>query len=1135
MRAVDPFLHRDVACKLLLDNVRIGTRMRQRFVEEAQITGQLEHPGIVPVHELGKDDKGNPYYTMKLIRGTSLKQVIREFHQLPLDHPGRRLLLTRLLNRFVDVCNTVAFAHKRGVLHRDLKPDNVMLGDFGETLVVDWGLAKVVGTQLIDDDAPTTSLDGTSLHTLVIPGDTSQSLSLLSGSLPPENDVSKVLSMPPSQRDDWTDTVQTDARSRGTDTRAGEILGTLKYMSPEQSEGRSAELDARADVYSLGAILTGSRTIKESKLKAMLKDIRQGNITPPREVAGWIPRPLEAVCLKALATDRQDRYRSALALASDVESWLADQPVSVYEDPWTERLRRWARGRRSLVAGVLTATVVLSVGTFAWFRYEAWETAQTETKARELLERAVSQAEQEDFDTANQTLAGANAIVQSNPALETLAAAVVAQMKQVAQLENAARLRQLESLRVSSASDLSTALQHFEADRLSEARNILTRLETQLADVPDLEMLAGEIAALSERVTSTLADRAAEEAARDELQRFHELADLARQHASLFTGERIEDDIAEARQYAEQAVAIYSFEESWESDNPQLTKEGIADVRATGFELLLLLAEVELTKAVDKSIPLAAASRALQYIESAAELGLKTRTMELRRAECFDHLKRVNERDLALAAAEQLEPKTRLDFFLLGEYERKAGRLDAAIAAYRQAMQLDPGDFWSAHFRGICLYQQGEHVGAVAYLTECIDDRPGFVWTYLARAVAYAGLQDFDLAYDDLDTAESIEPDLFAIGVNRGGLFLKQGRLKEAVEQFERSAALEESRFEPWLNLGETRRRMAIAAQKHGAATAEVTSLIRSASQALEKAVQHAGGSRAHRVLGDVQRRMGNLQLALDQYRLAAQLERDDRLRADDIREAGSIFFEAKQFDAAHQQYTVAVGLAPDNGDLQQLLGECLIELGQFGDAIAPLTRAIELNGPNADLLRARGLCVARLGRYRDAMNDYTSSLALDPTAPNILVRRGWAYLLYGNDLALKDFEEAVKLNPENADSHNGLAYALVQAGKTTDAVAAARLAVRKAEPQLAVQGPQAWSLLFNAATVLSLASEQVDGAPADEYAAESIALLRRAVGIAGPDFGSTVRRVIQADNSLDPLRERPEFQAAFPQQDSQP
>ena len=146
--ARDEELRREVALKLIQEQYAGDTDSRDRFLFEAEITGRLEHPGVIPVYGLGVDGNGRPYYAMRFIRGESLKESIARFHRAdgPAREPGERsLALRELLGRFIDVCNTIAYAHGRGVLHRDLKPANVMLGDYGETLVVDWGLAKIAG------------------------------------------------------------------------------------------------------------------------------------------------------------------------------------------------------------------------------------------------------------------------------------------------------------------------------------------------------------------------------------------------------------------------------------------------------------------------------------------------------------------------------------------------------------------------------------------------------------------------------------------------------------------------------------------------------------------------------------------------------------------------------------------------------------------------------------------------------------------------------------------------------------------------------------------------------------------------------------------------------------------------------
>ncbi len=301
--ALDAELHREVALKQILDSHADDTVSRHRFLQEAEITGGLEHPGIVPVYGLGTYADGRLYYAMRFVRGESLKDAIGRFHNdeaLKKDSGRRSLEVRKLLRRFIDVCNAIDYAHSRGVLHRDLKPGNIILGTHGETLVVDWGLAKLLGR--VD---PGSHLDE---RTLV-----------------------------PS------------SASGSSETLPGSALGTPGYMCPEQARGDLDRLAPRSDVYSLGAtlycLLTGQPPFEGDDFEQVLRKVKWGEFAPPRQVNRRIDPALEAVCLKAMAFMPQDRYQTSRALADDIERWTAGQPVVAWEEPLPRRVRRWCAGR----------------------------------------------------------------------------------------------------------------------------------------------------------------------------------------------------------------------------------------------------------------------------------------------------------------------------------------------------------------------------------------------------------------------------------------------------------------------------------------------------------------------------------------------------------------------------------------------------------------------------------------------------------------------------------------------------------------------------------------------------------------------------------------------------------------------
>jgi tetratricopeptide (TPR) repeat protein len=317
--AEDRQLNREVALKEIQRRFADNPASRIRFLLEAEITGGLEHPGIVPVYGLGSHPDGRPYYAMRFIRGDSLKEAIDRFHSARTpgaapDYAG--VEFRGLLGRFVDVCQAIAYAHSRGVLHRDLKPGNVMLGKYGETLVVDWGLARPAGAE---------------------PGDVAGIESPLRPTSASGHDL----------------------------TVAGSAIGTPSYMPPEQAAGKLDELGPQSDVYSLGAtlfcILTGRPPVVGDSAFAVLDAVRKGDIPRPRSLQPATPPALEAICLKALALEPTGRYASAAELAADVERALADEPVTAWQEPLPVRVRRWARRHPKSLAAVTATLLVGSV------------------------------------------------------------------------------------------------------------------------------------------------------------------------------------------------------------------------------------------------------------------------------------------------------------------------------------------------------------------------------------------------------------------------------------------------------------------------------------------------------------------------------------------------------------------------------------------------------------------------------------------------------------------------------------------------------------------------------------------------------------------------------------------------------
>ena len=334
----DEDLGRDLAMKVILGQAPqaggdsappVEPRAFARFLEEAQITGRLDHPGIVPVHELGLDSEGRAYFTMKLVQGRDLKAIFERVRE-----NGEGWSETRALGVMLKVCEALSYAHAKGVIHRDLKPANVMVGSFGEVYVMDWGLARATGREDLHDVrlAPRERTREPS------PADPARARDASAGS--------------PLQ------------------TMDGVVLGTPAYMPPEQARSEVERLSPRSDVYAVGAMLyhlLGRRVPyaaaeANAAPHAVLARVLAGPPQPLAELRPDLPPELVAIVERAMAREPEDRYADTAGLARDLSAYLEHRVVGAYETGTWAETRKWVQRNKPLAASLAASLLVLAAG-----------------------------------------------------------------------------------------------------------------------------------------------------------------------------------------------------------------------------------------------------------------------------------------------------------------------------------------------------------------------------------------------------------------------------------------------------------------------------------------------------------------------------------------------------------------------------------------------------------------------------------------------------------------------------------------------------------------------------------------------------------------------------------------------------
>jgi serine/threonine-protein kinase len=1011
LKGRDPDLGRDVALKVLRDDLRENTMMVRRFIEEAQIGGQLQHPGVVPIYELGTFADRRPFFAMKLVKGHTLSQLLDGRKDTAADRP-------RFLAIFEAICQTVAYAHARGVIHRDLKPSNVMVGSFGEVQVMDWGLAKVLRRGGESDDEKAGKPDRA--ETVIV-------------------------------------TAGTSSDSPGL-SQAGWVMGTPAHMAPEQARGEIELIDERADVFALGSILcdvlTGSaafvgRTSGEIQRKAALGDTAEAL---GRLDACGADGELIAIAKDCLAREAEDRPRHAGVVAQQVTSYLAGvqerlraaEVARAAESARAEEAivrARAERRARQFQVGLAASLLLFTTAGGLTFTYWLQQRQKREAQFNQLLAGATAlreKAQRQPGDPAawRDALAALERAERQGPEERILALrrAIEAGLDEA---ERDARLRQqVVEIRANQedvgreGTDAAYATAYRDAGLDLEAlepAEFGRRLQQQgEAAVIELSAFLDDWSAVRRQAARPAAAwRRPLEAAR--------LADPEPYRDRIRTILLAED----RKPQTETLKALASAPEAAELPAPTAVLLGntLADVGQAEAAVALLRqaagrhpGDVWVNHAlagVLEGLRPAARDEAVRYYTAARALRPETAHML---AHLLDRMSRGAEAEAVFRDLVDRRPENARHLACLGHYLLKSGRsaqaapiIDRAVDASREAIRLRPGDAWAHSILGIALSEQGKLPEAIAAYREAIRLRPDYP-TYhrnLANALhqqgklpeavrrnpddaaAHTKLVSALRGHDQVSEAIAefrevirLNPDDGPAHVNLGNVLLEQGKVSEAIAAYREGTRLSPDVADAHYNLGNGLR----AQDKLSDAIAEFREALR-----LEP-----NDAELRCILGDTLHRQGRLPDAIAEFREAIRLKPNYALAH---RNLGSTLSDHDKLSDAIAEFREALRLEPNDADVHNEFGHVLREHRKVSEAITEFREAIRLNPNDADGHNCLGAILC------DEKNDYPGAEA--------------------------EFRQAVRLRPKLATAHSNLGNALRRQGKLPEAIAAYREAIR--------------------------------------------------------------------------------------------
>jgi tetratricopeptide (TPR) repeat protein/serine/threonine protein kinase len=1023
LKGRDPNLGRDLAVKVLKAELATKPAAVQRFVEEAQVGGQLQHPGVVPVYDLGRLADGRPYFAMKLVKGRTMADLLA-------DRPDPAADRGRFVRHFLQVCQTVAYAHSKGVVHRDLKPSNVMVGAFDEVLVMDWGLAKV----------------------------------LPRGGVADERRASRAADAPPA--DDPTE-IKTARFGSGSDTAAGSVMGTPAFMAPEQAGGETDKLDERADVFGLGAILCVVLTGKPPYLAATGEAVRlmavRGDLAECRgrlAACGADPE-LVALCGHCLAADRADRPRDAAAVSAAVAAHLAGVErrahaaelarVAAEVEAREQRKRR----RVQLSLGAAAAALLFATGGFAWRldrqgeqrrRDEATaaEVRRTEERLKaeaaaaqvaRLLELAADLRRQYRFAQARTALTQAGeSAANGSPDLAAAVARAAADLDLVAALD---------------------AVRGKRSEWVIEEGEARGKFDT--AGVPPAYRAA--LAARGWDVVADpdgVADRVAASAVRTEL------VSALDDWLTLEPDEAVRDRVLVALRRADPDSGAAPFRDPgvW-TDKAKLEKLAasldparLSPGAVVAVAHILIMRKLDAVR-LDPNFPgahlnLGRALTATRDFDGAAAVlreAVRRAPRNAVRHACLADV--LNSKGDRVGATTHYREALRLD--PVKTLANAAGDITladpkevaAAAAAVRDVLEKNPADA-AAHFSlGYLTARQNNPAAAVAHYREAVRLDPTHARAHrnLARSLAQKG--DLDGALAAAKEAIRVAP-TDPVGYDTlGNVLSRRGDGAAAVAAYTESIRLEPNWAGTHLNLGTALGRAGDPAGA-AAAFAEAARLdpkapgvysrlgfaLRAAGDpfgadaALKEAAKYgAKGASAHAARARELADKGDLDAAVDAMREAIRLNPKSAAYRNNL---GVMLSKTGDFAAAAAAYREALELGPPRADTFNNLGAALERLKDSDGALAAYRDGLKLNPTPAGLHVNAGNLLLNRKDYTGAVAAYREAVRLEPN------RSSW-HVNLGNGLARSgDYAgaeaalgEALRVNPKDADAHNGLAWQL--------------------------------------------------------------------------------------------------------------